>query len=91
MQKKANVVSELHLSVLQKEAKTAVDEMVEKVKAIVGDYIYSYDDEEMIDVVGKLLLDKKITIACAESCTGGLLREHLRMLQGFQKSSKEVM
>ena len=57
--------------------------MVEKVKAIVGDYIYSYDDEEMIDVVGKLLLDKKITIACAESCTGGLFAGALTDVAGI--------
>ena len=69
----------------KKEAKTAVDEMVEKVKAIVGDYIYSYDDEEMIDVVGKLLLDKKITIACAESCTGGLFAGALTDVAGISE------
>lgn len=43
------------------EARAAVDEMTEKVRAIVGAYIYSYDDEELIDVVGRLLLEKHIT------------------------------
>lgn len=69
----------------KKEAETAVDEMVEKVKAIVGDHIYSYDDEELIDVVGKLLLDKKITIACAESCTGGLFAGALTDVAGISE------
>ena len=33
------------------EAKDAVDEMTAKVAEIVGEYIYSYDNEELVDVV----------------------------------------
>ena len=67
------------------EARAAVDEMTEKVRAIVGAYIYSYDDEELIDVVGRLLLEKHITIACAESCTGGLFAGALTDTAGISE------
>ena len=65
------------------EAKAAVDEMLQRVEAIVGEYIYSCDDEDLIDVVGRLLLEKKITISCAESCTGGLFAGALTDIPGI--------
>lgn len=65
------------------EAKAAVDEMLQKVEAVVGKYIYSCDDEDLIDVVGRLLLEKKITISCAESCTGGLFAGALTDIPGI--------
>lgn len=67
------------------EAKEAVDHMVAKVMDIIGEYVYSCDDEELIDVVGKLLLEKNITIACAESCTGGLFAGALTDVPGISK------
>ena len=54
--------------------------MIEKVNDLIGEFIYSYDDEELIDVVGKTLIEKNITISCAESCTGG----------GFAKALTDV-
>ncbi len=65
------------------EAKAAVDEMTAKVAEIVGQYIYSYDNEEMVDVVGSLLKEKKISVACAESCTGGLFAGALTEVPGI--------
>ena len=54
------------------EAEAAVDEMIGRINELVGDYIYSYDDEELNEVVVHLLRDKGLTITSAESCTGGL-------------------
>ena len=67
------------------EAKAAVEEMLSKVKESIGDYIYSTNDEELIDVVGKILLAKGITISCCESCTGGLLAKSLTDIPGISK------
>lgn len=67
------------------EAKVAVDEMMEKTLEIIGDYVYSCDDEELIDVVAKLLLEKNITVSCAESCTGGLFAGALTETPGISK------
>ena len=65
------------------EASAAVDEMTAKVAEIVGEYIYSYDNEELVDVVGNLLKEKKISVACAESCTGGLFAGALTEVPGI--------
>ena len=53
------------------EAEAAVDEMLVRINELVGEYIYSYDDEELVEVVVKILKEKHLTIAAAESATGG--------------------
>ena len=61
----------------------AVEEEAEKLKAIIGDVIVGYDEEETIEVVlGKLLSDKGKTIAAAESCTGGRIAHLLTSVPG---------
>ena len=65
------------------EAKAAVEEMLGKVEELIGKYIYSTDDEDLIDVVGKLLIEKNVSISCAESCTGGLLAKSLTDVPGI--------
>ncbi|MBR6504078.1 MAG: competence/damage-inducible protein A, partial [Firmicutes bacterium] len=65
------------------EARAAVDEMAEKVTAIVGDMIFSYHDEDLKDVVAKKLMERGITISCAESCTGGLFASTLIGVEGI--------
>ena len=53
------------------EAQAAVDEMTDRVRDLVGEFIYSYDDEELSTVVVRLLREKGLRIAAAESATGG--------------------
>ena len=65
------------------EAVAAVEEMAERVKKRIGKFIYSFDDEALHEVVGKLLIEKNISISCAESCTGGLFSEHLTRVSGI--------
>ena len=69
----------------KEEAVAAVDRMIEDVNKLIGEYIYSYDDEDLVDVVGKLLLEKHITISCAESCTGGLFAAALTDIPGISE------
>ena len=52
---------------------------------IIGEYVYSTDNEELADVVANMLLDKNITISCAESCTGGLFAGTLINTDGISK------
>lgn len=67
------------------EARQAVDEMLEKVKNLIGSYIYSCDDEDLAQVTGKKLMEKGITVSCAESCTGGLLAAALIDIPGISQ------
>ena len=65
------------------EARQAVDEMLERVKARVGEYIYSCDDEELVQVVCGKLMEKGLSISSAESCTGGLFAARLTEVAGI--------
>lgn len=65
------------------EAKEAVSLMEAKVMDIIGDFVYSCEDEELIEVVGKMLIEKNISVSCAESCTGGLFAGALTDIPGI--------
>ena len=45
-------------------------------------YIYSSDEKDLEDVVGILLKEKKLTLAIAESCTGGMIANRITDVPG---------
>jgi len=47
--------------------------LASKLREIVGKYIYGENDDTLEAVVGRLLKERKQTLATAESCTAGLL------------------
>jgi nicotinamide-nucleotide amidase len=51
------------------------------VAAFAGD-VFSTDGRSMEEIVGRLLLDRRLTIAAAESCTGGLMMSRLTDVPG---------
>lgn len=55
---------------------------VETVAGLVGDFVTSTSDEELEEVVGRLLRAAGRTIACAESLTGGALSARLARAAG---------
>ncbi|HEY3378971.1 MAG TPA: competence/damage-inducible protein A [Armatimonadota bacterium] len=71
-------LGEVHLRLT---ARTATEEeamaLIAPVEAAIrerlGRYLYGIDEETLEEVVGKLLRDAEMTLAVAESCTGGLL------------------
>ncbi len=65
------------------EARGAVDEMLTRVKERVGEYIYSYDDEELVSVVCRKLMDRGLTLSSAESCTGGMFAAAVTDIPGI--------
>lgn len=67
------------------DAITAVNNYVEKVYNIVGEYMYSSNDEEFNFVVGNKLIDEGITISSCESCTGGLFASKLVEVPNISK------
>lgn len=68
-----------------KEAKEQVDIMINNVNQIIGEHIYSYDNEDINEVVGRILIDKNISFSCCESCTGGALSSKLIQIPNISK------
>lgn len=64
------------------ETKNILDEATRQLKVILGDYIFGYDNESLEEVTGNLLRRKKLSLAVAESCTGGMLGETLTTVPG---------
>ena len=48
-----------------------------KLRAIFGDLIYGADVKDLAQAAGKLLLERNVTLATAESCTGGMIAARL--------------
>ena len=57
--------------------------MVETILSRIGDYVYSVDGKNLVDVVAEKLMTKKLSISCAESCTGGLFAATLTKIPGI--------
>lgn len=53
-----------------------------ELKQLVKDYVVSDEDEMMQEVLGKILLRNKETIATAESCTGGAIASLITSVPG---------
>ncbi len=64
------------------ELKAIVEEQLVGLKAILGERIFAFDDEQIEKVISNLLLDKKKTLATAESCTGGNMAHLLTAMAG---------
>ncbi len=64
------------------EAPARLDGLVRKIEAVLRPYIYSLDGAGLEAVVGALLKERRLTIACAESCTGGLVGHRLTAVPG---------
>jgi nicotinamide-nucleotide amidase len=64
------------------EACNKLDEIEQKIRAKVGRYIYGKNDDTLESVVAKLLIDRGLKLAVAESCTGGLINNRLTNISG---------
>ena len=76
---------ELHLTAeaaSQRDADEALDAAVNELRAVLGSSLYSIDGRNLEAVVGDLLRERRLTIAVAESCTGGLLASRLTDVPG---------
>ncbi len=54
-----------------------IAELEEKIRDRAGKYIYGYDNDTLSQATGLLLRERSLTIAVAESCTGGLMGKML--------------
>ncbi|MEX1139220.1 MAG: competence/damage-inducible protein A [Bacteroidota bacterium] len=59
-----------------------IEEVEEKIRAKTKKYIYAVDQEDLEDVVGRILTERGLKIAVAESCTGGHIANRLTNVSG---------
>jgi nicotinamide-nucleotide amidase len=79
---------QLHLrgaGATEAEARGLVNELAEKLKLALGDGVFSENNETMEEVLGGLLLMRGLTLAVAESCTGGLIGQRMTRIAGSSK------
>lgn len=70
------------------EADRMLDKTEELICARVGEYLYGYDDSSLLEEMMKLLKQHQLTIAAAESLTGGMFQEQLTSIAGASQIVK---
>jgi nicotinamide-nucleotide amidase len=63
-------------------AQAKIDIYEDKISEILGSFIYGTEEQMLEEVLGKLLTERKKTIAVAESCTGGLIGARITNVSG---------
>jgi nicotinamide-nucleotide amidase len=79
---------ELHLSIRHESEAEARDRLAAataQVTAVLGADVFSVDGSRLEEVVGRLLAARGLTVAAAESCTGGLLTSRLTDVPGSSR------
>lgn len=61
---------------------STIDTLFEQLKALVKDHLVVDEDLTLQETIAKVLLEKKKTLAIAESCTGGYISHLITMLPG---------
>jgi nicotinamide-nucleotide amidase len=62
-----------------------VQEIEARIRAKVQKYIYGVGEEELEEVVGRILAERGLTLAIAESCTGGLIADRITNVSGSSR------
>lgn len=68
------------------EAEKMMEPVIDRVKKTFGNFIYGMDYDGLEQMVIEQLIEKNLTLACAESCTGGLLSKRLSDIPGASKA-----
>ncbi|MGN7398913.1 competence/damage-inducible protein A [Cytobacillus praedii] len=75
----------LRLTAKHKQMDTALrllDETEKEILSRVGEYFYGYDETSLMHELIKYIKGKKLTIACAESLTGGMFQQEFTAIPG---------
>ena len=66
-------------------AQKRVDQLADEIENELGDTVFSTGGESLEQIVGYLLQMRGATVAVAESCTGGMIAEHLTSVSGSSR------
>ncbi len=70
------------------EVERKLEELSERVRGKISENVFAEGDATMEEVVGRLLAEKKLKLAIAESCTGGLIGHRLTNVPGSSRYLK---
>jgi nicotinamide-nucleotide amidase len=63
-------------------SRSTVERTEAEIRKKLGDAVYGVDGQSMEEIVGALLIQRKMTLAAAESCTGGMIGERITNVAG---------
>lgn len=69
----------------EESVKNKLDEIEQKMRSIIGRFIYGKGDDSLEAIISKLLIDRNLKLAVAESCTGGLISHRITNVSGSSK------
>ncbi len=72
----------------QEEAEEMMAPVIERVKGMFGALVYAVDGLNLAEHTVKLLVEKGVTVAAAESCTGGELEKRITDIPGASAALK---
>ncbi|MCF7708441.1 MAG: CinA family nicotinamide mononucleotide deamidase-related protein [Verrucomicrobia bacterium] len=73
---------EISLQCAGKDSEIFVNEAATTIKSIMGDTVFALDTATMESEIVRMLSEKKLSLALAESCTGGLIGHRLTNISG---------
>ena len=75
----------MRITVQDRDAQTAekrLQQVEQRIRAKIQKYVYGTNEDELEEIVGRILTDRKLTLAIAESCTGGLVADRITNISG---------
>jgi nicotinamide-nucleotide amidase len=59
-----------------------VQAQIDKILPLIGKNVYGFDEEEIEEAIGRMLKERGLKLAIAESCTGGFLSHKITSVPG---------
>lgn len=67
---------------LKEEEERRIDAEFDKIRPVLGEYLYSDMEDTLQDCIGRILAEKGLTLSAAESCTGGTISALMTSVAG---------
>lgn len=72
----------------EEKAEARISEIENQIREKIGEHIFGEGEEILEEIIGKLLAEKELTIAAAESCTGGMISSRITDVSGSSEYFK---